>query len=232
MSTPILDRKDLKRPDAFLEKASAAMKYLTDNIRVVIAALGALLVVGAAFAVYTSMQSSKLEQANSALFNAKAKLTEVREKGPKPFSLNAAEVKPVIVQLEGVANQYPGTQPSFEAFMILGDTFFEQKDWNAAMNFYQKAVDSKQPGTLKNFALYALAFSKENAKDHDGAIAALNQILSSDEKALRADALMALARNYQSKGDKAKAAEQYNQVSKEFPNSALSKAAEAHKNTL
>ena len=43
---------------------------------------------------------------------------------------------------------------------------------------------------------------------------------------------MALARNYAAKGDKTNAIEQYDQIAKDYPNSALSKTAEVQKNAL
>ncbi|MBI3542374.1 MAG: tetratricopeptide repeat protein [Deltaproteobacteria bacterium] len=230
-----LDRKTLKRPDAFLERINSAFAYLADNSRLFLAGLALLFAVGLGAAFMNSYSDKKAEEADSALFDARktvddavAKLKDLPKGAEaKPAAEVLAAAKPGLDQVEKVAATFSGSRAAFEARLLLGDMSFRYGQYQQAAEQYKQAVDSARPRAAKPIAQYSLAFAYENLKNHDGAIEALRQVVASGNSMLKSDAEMALARNYALKGDKPRALEQYQQVVKDFPNTPTSKQAEA-----
>lgn len=232
MSESHLDRKELKRPDAFQEKAGAVAEFLSKNTKALALAGVALLVVVAGMAFYSSSKKQKNEQANNAFYNTKKEFVIAASKAPKTDANWEQTLKGDISKLEEFAKNNQGTQAAFEAYLLLGDTYYERDSFEKASEYFKQATANAPSRSMKALAQHSLAYSFEGSKKHDEAIEQLRQVLASGEKPLRGDALMALARNFQLKGDKPKAVEQYDQVIKDFPNSALAKAAEAQKSAL
>jgi predicted negative regulator of RcsB-dependent stress response len=228
MSTSHLDRKELKRPDAFLEKAGGVMEFVQANARAFLVAVALLFVIGLGVAFYTTAQNRRNQQASAELYVAKKALTPVLKTTEDWEKTASKELQAV----SDVAKKYSGTQAGYEAYLLIGDTYFDHGNSSRAAEEYKQAVGAAPNRTMKLLAQHSYAYALENAKNYDGAIDALRQIVNSGDKALRGDALMALARNYELKGDKTKAIEQYDLISKDFPNSELGKNAEVAKSRL
>lgn len=231
MSTSHLDRKELKRPDAFQERASSTLEFFSKNARALIVAALGLLAVAAGVALYSNSKSNQNAAANSAFFLVRKPLVTALEKAPKDATWEQS-VKEDLGKVEAFAKDHKGTQASFEALLLVGDAYFDHGNYAKASEYYKQALDGGLSRSMKALAQHSLAYAHENAKQNDQAIESLKQVIASGEKSLKGDSLMALARNFAAKGDKAKATEYYEQVTKDFPNSALAKTAEAQKLTL
>lgn len=250
--TSHLDRKQIKRPDAFLEQANSLMRSIGDHSKTISAALALVFLLALGAALLNSFSERKTEAADSALFSAKNTLTQGLSKSkPKapatpgmpglpgqtpPVPPTTAQtpsvswdeaVKPGLAALAKVTQDYPGTRAAFEAYLTIGDTYFEHGQFAQAIVPYQAAVEGAKPRSARPLALHALAYAFENEKKYNEAIEALRRILSSGDTSLKSDTTLALGRNFELLGDKPKALEQYKQVVKEFPNTAAAKAAEA-----
>jgi predicted negative regulator of RcsB-dependent stress response len=230
MATSHIDRKELKSPDAFQEKANSLVGFINENARTVAAILAVLFALGIGYAAYSSWKDNRADEASSAFFSARKNLQAQLQKTTNQNwqSMAAAGLSDV----EKVAQKYSGTQAGFESNLILGDTYFEHGQAAKAAEYYNSALKSARGQTQKAMAQYALGYALENEKKYDEAIDAMRGVVSTGNKAFKGEALMALARLYELKGDKAKAIEQYDLVSKELPNSASSKIADAQKARL
>lgn len=225
--TTHLDRKELKRPDAFLEKANSVIHFINENSKVFLAGLGLLFLVAVGVAAFNGMRERKAEAAENALFSAKAQLADLAEKNKTIAAGWESTLKPAIERVESVAKEYSGTMAAFEGYSLIADQYYAHGDSGKAAEYYKKAADAAPSRGVKAMANHSLAYAYENSKQYDQAIEALRQVVSSGDKTLKSDALLAMARNYELKGDKPKAIEQYNQVLKDFPNTPAAKSAEA-----
>jgi predicted negative regulator of RcsB-dependent stress response len=232
MATSHLDRKELKRPDAFLEKAGSIIDFVNENSKGFVAGLVLVFVAGLGFAFYTNHHEKEELAANSALYNAKKTLLTALEKAPKAGADWDKDLRSQIAGAEKVAAEFAGTKAAFEANLILGDAYFDHGEPAKAIDYYKAATNVGRPKTLKALALLSLSYAYENAKRPDDAVAALQSAIATGDKAVRAEALLALGRNLEIKGDKPRALEQYELVAREFPGSALARTAEIQRAQL
>lgn len=232
MSTSHLDRKELKRPDAFMERANEAFRFINENSKAFLGMIALLFALGLGVAFYSNIREQKSEEANSAFFTARKSLAASLEKLPKAAPDWATTAKGDLEKVEKVARDYKGTRASFEAYLLLGDTYLERGDTAKAIEHFKAAADTGRPKAVKAQAHHALAYAYENGKQYDAAIDSLRQVVAAGDKSLKGDALMALGRNYELKGDKPKAMEQYDLVMKEYAGTPLAKAAESQKAQL
>lgn len=226
MSTSHLDRKALKKPDAFLEKINGLFHFINENGGTFLGILAVMFAIGLGITFYMSHVDKQAHEADSALFDARQALDKaVAKVKDKPTEWMAAAA-PGLEGLEKVSKSFTGSRASFEGFLLIGDAYYQHGNSAKAADYYKLAAENPKPRSSKAVAQYALAFALENTKNYDGAIDALRQVVSSGDKTLKGDSMMALARNYALKGDKPRALEQYEQVGKEFPNTPMAKDSE------
>jgi TolA-binding protein len=227
-----LDRKELKRPDAFLSKAEMIVHFANTNSRTILAALGILFSLGLAIAVYTNAQSKKSVEAAGHLFLAKKDLAAALAGVPKDAADWETKAAKALDELNKVGKDFNGTLSGTEAQLLAGDTYYDHGNFAKAADYYRDAVKSADSKSSKAFAEYSLGYALEQTKQYDAAASEFQRIVSSGDKALRPDAMVSLARNLELKGDKAKAKEQYDLVIKEFPGTPVARTAEAQKKAL
>src|SRR5437016_4148491 len=145
MSTSHLDRKELKRPDAFLERINALFRYIGENSKAFLALLVLLVLLASGTALLSSLSDKKSDEANSALYLAHQTLSEGLAKttsAVKPEATDEETGKPVeaakkpeapkmdwepatrpgLEQIEKVTKDFSGTEAAFEGLSLLGDT--------------------------------------------------------------------------------------------------------------
>lgn len=227
-----LDRKELKRPDAFLSKAEMIVDFVNKNSRALLGGLAILFALGLAIALYTNAQDKKAVDAAGHLFLAKKGLAAALTGVPKEAPDWETKAANALQDLAKVGKQFSGTLAGTEAKLLLGDTYYDHGNFGKAAEYYRDAMSSADSKQSKFFAEYSLGYALEQSKQYDAAATEFQNIVKSGDKALRADALLSLARNLELKGDKAKAKEQYDLVLKEFPGTAVARTAEAQKKAL
>jgi tetratricopeptide (TPR) repeat protein len=221
-----LDRKELKRPDAFVTQGKEAIHWVEEHIKSIIVFVIVLIGLIAAVLAFRNLQAQKAEQAADAAYLAKKNLFMAEEKLAKDPNWEQ-KVSGEISQVEKVAKDSVGTYASYEAYLDLGNLYFNHGSFEKAADYYSRGAESAAVTVLKLGALELKATALENAKKYDDAAAALHQILDSKNQAFRSGALMSLGRVYSLKGDKTKAVEQYALVIQEYPNTPIAKSAEA-----
>lgn len=216
--TTHLDRKELKRPDAFVVKTTTAFEFIQSNAMAFLVGLALLFLAVVGWAFYDNMSTHKAEAADTALFDARKELVAALQKTESKPTEWEQTARPGLEKLEKITKEFSGTRAAFEADLVIGDAYYDHGNSSKAIEYYKLAVDAAKPRSSKPVALHALAYAYENAKQYDQAIEALRQILASGDRPLKSDSLLAMARDFELKGDKPKALEQYNEVLKEFPN--------------
>lgn len=219
MADITIDRKELKRPDAFVSRASIIFHWIHENFRVLVGMIVIIAIIVAGYLLYSKQQTTKAEKASSALYLAQKNVLSAQEK------LSQSETE----KMQKVLDEYSGSHAAYEAAMWLGDFYFDRGNSKVALDYYQKALKSAKARALKAGVFQSEAYAYENLKQYDKALEALQQVLLLDIKPLKADILLSMARVYELKTDKVKALEKYNQVLVEFPNTSAAKSAEIHK---
>lgn len=236
MSTSHLDRKELKAPDAFLMKTGALFKVVQRNARVLLVAVAAALVGSAGYVLYQNAKAEKEMRAESELYAAKKRFVETMSKLPKGDAKAAqdwkADSKADFERFEALARKLPDTTAAYDAWMTLGNINFEVGSFDTAsaekaVQYFDRAAAIARGKNLQAIALYSKAYALENLGKYDEAIGVLSRLVESDFKGLKADSLVALARNNELKGDKANAVKLYEQFLKDFPDSMIGKSVEA-----
>ncbi len=225
MSTE-LDRKEIKKPDVFLEHSTTFIHFLNQNIKLVVALFVFALLGAGGFTLYLNLKKNKEQNAYEALYNAQKSLQANLLKSPLEWEKN---LKLDIEKLEALSKNYSKTAATFEAYVNLGNLYFDKGNTLKASEYFNLATQSTSHVFLKNSARFLLATAFENSKKYGEAILNLELILQSGEKSLRQNTLLALARNYELKGDKEKAKTEYDRIQKEYPNTSGSKFAEFQK---
>jgi tetratricopeptide (TPR) repeat protein len=130
---------------------------------------------------------------------------------------------------KAVIDQFPGTRASFESLLALGSLYSNHGEPAKAIDWLKKATDSAPSSADRAEAYYGLGYALEGAGKYSDAIQAYQNAINSGEPVAKADILLAVARNQELMGDKAKARETYDQIIKQSPNSDQAHTAESLK---
>lgn len=228
MSSSHLDRKELKQPDAFVEKTTKIFHFIENKIKVIGTILVLTILVITAIFLYRNHLDDLELQAQGKLYPVKKAFTENLSKINKTETDWVTKSEKDIQALEKVAVELNKSYAAHEAYMTLGSAFYERSSFEKAAEYFQKAANTTDKILLQMAANMQAGYAFENLKKYDKAIEVFTKIVNNNEmKALRSEALVNLARNYELSGDKTKALENYEKFKKEFPNSQTAKNVDA-----
>jgi tetratricopeptide (TPR) repeat protein len=128
-----------------------------------------------------------------------------------------------------VVEQFPGTRAAFEALLAMGSLYSNHGQHDKAVSWLEKAGQMAPTASDRGEAYYSLGYALEGSGKYAEAVQAYEKALKSGEPMSKADVLLAIARNQELLGDKAKARETYDQVIKQFPNTDQAHTAETLK---
>ncbi len=219
MSSSHLDRKELKQPDAFVEKTTTIFHFIEKNMKLI----GLLLVIAftaaAGYFLYRNHLTDIEMDAKAKLYPIQKSFTDRVSKITKSEADWVTKGNADIQALEKVASELGKSVAAHDGYMTLGNTFYDRGSFEKAADYFVKAANVANVKSLETAALMQAAYAYENAKKYAQAVLQLNKILEVTEtKVFRPEALLALARNYELQGDKARALENYEKFRKEFPN--------------
>lgn len=133
------------------------------------------------------------------------------EKGDKAGSIN---------RYRDLVTQYPSSSFVGDAYVAMGEHYFESNDLAKAEAAYQKALEaSAREPRIYNFALYKLAWCAFNSGDYEGSLQKLQEVVtrsegarSKNEVALKWEALRDMVLSWQKLEAVAEAHDYYNRV--------------------
>ncbi len=212
----------------------------------------AVIVIAAVFVGIRNQKEAKAQAASNALFHAqKSYETEMKafagsvaaaEKkaapAPSPeavlFTKTDVDAKfpETLKNYKIVIDQYSGTRAAFESLLAMGSLYSNHGEAAKAVSWLQKATESAPSAADRVEAYYGLGYALESSGKYAEAIQAYEKAQSSasaGEPVSKGDLLLAIARNQELMGDKAKARETYDQIIKQAPNSEQAHTAETLK---
>jgi tetratricopeptide (TPR) repeat protein len=200
-------RKDLKRPDEFVSRGRQVLDWGTENARLLswsaagVAAL-ILLVMG-----FISIRNARVRQANEDLSDALA-------------DFHGGRYAQAATQLADVASRWHSTSAGRIAKLYAANADLNAKDFETATALLQEVLSAHDwPSYLKQQALDDLGFALEHKGDARGAAERYAEAAAL-EGPYTAQALLGEARCREQIGEREKARQLYEQLQRDFPQSA------------
>lgn len=140
-----------------------------------------------------------------------------------------------VKKLKAVIDQYTGTRAGFEAAMILGTLYNNHGDPAKAVSWFMQANATARAHLDQVMSMASLGYALEGAGKYAEAADSLQKaitLVATDQTTVKADFLLALARNQELMGDKAKARASYDLLISQSPNTDQARSAELLKAQL
>lgn len=167
--------------------------------RVVLGALGALVVVAAGGYYAMRTRNTQEDQAAGVLAEAQVMFWQ----GDYPQAIERAK---------RVFDQFPATRSGHDAHRLMGDSQYWSGNFKAAIAEYQKYLALEKSGVLSNAARRSLAYSYESAGQYADAAPIYQSLVGAFDRESSAEFLLALARCDQELNRKPDAAKSLKQL--------------------
>ncbi len=213
-----LKRKDLKKPDEFVQTGQAAAKWAGDNARTVVLVIGALFAAGILITVGAWWADATEDAAADALGRAlevmeRPVLTEAdaADQDDPFFTSEEEKEKAVREAFEAVRRDHPGTEAAAMAALHLASLDYDGENWDAALAGYERFLAEASPTNQFRALAYDAIVSVHLARgDEEAALAAVEKLLAEGNRYYRPFALVRKAELLEALGrpDEARAAAQ------------------------
>ncbi len=222
-----LSRKELKRPDEFVQTGNKVVEWLQNHGSAVLAALGGIILLG----VLASVGSWWLEQS---AVRAGAALGDALELADRPvlddgaaagvddpfFGSDDEKAERVTEALEAVRIDHAGTPAAAVATLELADRSYRAEEFDAALTSYERFLkETEKDNRLRFSALEGLGYALEAKGEQEKALSAFEQLTAEGGEFYKPFALVHEARVLEALDRPADARRRAQQVIDEFSES-------------
>lgn len=238
MAKKVIRKKIPVGTDEFVTSRSKIFKYLSDNFKVVVIAstvIGVLFISYIGWSTYSRQRDQKAADALSAAMKVYEAKIEPLGTTPDTFKTAEEKYRATVNKFMELAKSNKGSHVEDVALLYAANAHYNLKEYDKAIDVYNRLLfktereDSSlhgnikeikvSPGTIRDSAVYGLAYSYEQKGDLKKAIEFQTTLTASKDTHLREPGLIALGRLYEKGNDKAKALETYQKLISEFPES-------------
>lgn len=207
-----LARKDIKRPDQFLEWLAKGMNFSVTNFKYLLTVAGVLVLVIVSYGVLKTYLKRIEEKASSSLADITQKYEEAvkgyqdlefskQPDGRVTATLNPAakdKLSKVREETDALVKTYKGTSAGQYGLLLSARVRMTLQDYAGAKEAYEGFLkaDVARESQLRAAGLYGLSWSYEYLGDRKKAIQTLDELLGIKENSFEALALLALGRNH------------------------------------
>ena len=216
-----LSIKDIKSPDKFFKSMLNFVKYLRHNVKLYLILSSIVVAITAAITIVDYVQETRQDNARKEFYKIAKQIR----------TLNTSDTSSAIKIIEDGVGKLGNTDAGMEASYMLGDLYYNKKEWDSAIKNYQKVV-TKGNGLMKELATLGIAYSKENKADLNGALESFNKIKDNKVSSYSAIAALGAGRCYQKLGDKSKALAAYEAILIAYPDTDYARQASTAKASL
>lgn len=122
--------------------------------------------------------------------------------------------------LQQVVDKYPGTPAAAQALLVMGETFYSNKEWDETLKVYSSFLESFPKHEFSPNALMGVGGAYEAKGDLEKAADQYRKVYENFPESYRAaEAKLALAQVYERQGQKAKAKQIYESIPAAYPQS-------------
>ena len=223
-TTKRITRKDIKQPDEFITFSARAIEFAQAHTREIIIAVASVVALGLLIWAVSAYSNKKEAQASLLLAQAQALLhpisTEARAGQPVPAEAKAdpEAAARALVLLQDVVENYKRTEASRVARILLGQRYYEEGDYDAAIDTYEAFLKkaSAKP-ELKAMAREGLAYAHEAKEDFAQAVICYEELSKSSLTNVQGWAYLGMARCYEKLGEDQKATDAYRTLLADHP---------------
>lgn len=186
--------------------------------------LAGIVVVLMGVLVYVEFQKKYLEESTR-------RIEEVLKQVSKYHQASGEEKekteKEIFKELDAILSTYPSYYAAVRALHVKADLLFEKKEYKAASELWETLAKKYPKSHLAPIALMRVAVCKEEVGDLDGALQALKEVDTRYSKTFpeTPHILFSMGRLYEAKGSYSEAANAYNRLVDEYPQSSWTKLA-------
>jgi len=222
-TTKRITRKEIKQPDEFITFSARAIEFAQAHTREIIIGVASVLALGLLIWAMIAYSNKKEAQASRLLAQAQALLqpnpTEAQAGQPVPAEAQAdpEEAAQALVLLQDVVENYKRTEASRVARILLGQRYYEQGDYDAAIGTYVAFLKKAKKPELKAMAREGLAYTHEAKEDFAQAAICYEQLSQSSLTNAQGWACLGMARCYERLGEVQKAADAYRTLLADHP---------------
>ena len=181
-----LKRKELKKPDEFVQTGQAAAKWAGDNARTVVLVIAALFAAGILVTVGAWWMDATEDAAADALGHALEVMdrpvlseAESADRDDPFFTSEEEKEKAVREAFEAVRKEHPGTEAAAMAALHLAALDYDDENWDAALAGYERFLAEASPTNQFRAVAYDAIVSIHLAKgDREAALEAVEKLLS------------------------------------------------------
>ncbi|HZY04443.1 MAG TPA: tetratricopeptide repeat protein [Anaeromyxobacteraceae bacterium] len=166
-----LTRKELKGPDWFQARATAAAGWATRNQKRIVLALGGALAVVAVALGLSAWLSEREARAGALLYrtleavDGEVSSVPLPGLGRKVFASAAERERAVVAAADEVIRAYPSSAAARTASLAAGDAHLRLGEWDLALESYQRFLSGSAGDSLRFAALEGLAMAHEGKGD-------------------------------------------------------------------
>jgi len=205
-----LSVKDLKRPDKFLKVLRSFINLISLNIKTLFIFSGLIVVFVALIVFYNYIKDKKEQTASFKLYQTMKEFKDDTTNEDK------------IIKLQNLILNLPNTKTKYIAKFNLAKLFFEEKNYEEAINYFNK-VSRKNIEFVSNASSYLLALSFQKQDECSKAINSYETFIKKEDKFFTEKAMFNIAICSEVLNDFAKAIEMYDTINIKYPDSNYAK---------
>jgi tetratricopeptide (TPR) repeat protein len=223
-TTKRITRKEIKQPDEFITFSARTIEFAQTHTREIMIGVASVLALGLLIWAVSAYSNKKEAQASLLLAQAQALL--------EPISAQAQAGQPVPVEsksdpeaaaralalLQDVVENYKRTEASRVARILLGQRYYEEGDYDAAIDTYEAFLKKANPKPeLKAMAREGLAYALEAKEDFAQAAICYEELSKSSLTNVQGWAYLGMARCYERLGEEQRATDAYRALLSDHP---------------
>lgn len=214
MAKKVKDREeDAASIEQEMEEAGSSFEsFVAQNQRLLLLAVGILIVLGGSFALYKYNQAQQNVEANAEMFQAVKEF----ERDSLSKALNGSGN---FMGFEEIASTFSGTKVANMANYYTGIIYLKQGEVQTGIDFLEKFDKGDDMVSMAAYA--ALGFAYEDLGDSGKAASYFERAASTPEEneSTSPNMLLQAGRNYEAAGNLSKAKNLYEKIKSDYPNS-------------
>ena len=203
-----------KQNDQTLTFSERCGEFLTHNRKPIIIILGAVCAVVAIALIASALTTRSAKKASMETEAIISEWTDLRDKNAEDM---AAQEDALVEKLEKQAAANGHAYSAFRAYTTLGEIYVLRKNWEKALDFYQKAGEVLPKSYTAGIAYFNAAACADELQQHDKALELYTLSAASEDFSLKPRALFNIGRLEESLAHSDKAVEAYTKLTELYP---------------